>query len=283
MPSHSGPRNPEVETSCPADIRRHVLNRIEGRRRAPADLLKELAHDLNLPRERVQASVRELVAAGELCYVFEHGRTFIEPSFDRPVRVSERIVLAPPERAFQPGPEDVVIRIMPGASFGAGRHPTTRLALKAVDFVLARDGGSLARADSRMLDIGAGSGVLAMAAVKLGVATGLAIDIDPCAVAEARVNVALNGLDGRVVVSDRVAETIDGSYTLVTANLRTPTLARLAPCIAGFTEPKGALVISGIRAEECGELLCAFEAHFFDVLWRDEEQEWAGLALTKTR
>ncbi len=202
-------------------------------------------------------------------------------SFDRPVRVSERIVLAPPERAFQPGPADEVIRIMPGAAFGAGRHPTTRLALKAIDFMLGHHGGSMAQAGSRVLDIGTGSGVLAMAAVMLGIETGLAVDIDPCAVAEAKANVDLNGLSERIVVCDRNAETIDGGYQMVTANLRTPTLVRLAPYVAEQVDPRGALVISGIRAEECGELLCAFEAHFFDVLWRGEEQEWAGLALMK--
>jgi ribosomal protein L11 methyltransferase len=263
-------------------IRLHVLNRI-GRRHVPADLLKELAQDLNLPRERVQAALRELVAVGELAYTFEHGRTFLEPSFDRPVRVSDRIVLAPPESVFQPRPGDAVLRIMPGASFGAGRHPTTRLALKAIDFVLGRDGESLPRPGSRVLDIGAGSGVLAMAAVKLGIETGLAIDIDPCAVAEAKANAALNGLSGRIVVSDRAAETIDGVYTMVAANLRAPTLARLAPYIAEYTAPRGALVMSGIRTAECDELRGAFEKRSFIVVWIEEEQEWSGLAMTKRR
>jgi len=280
MPLHSDPRAPELKTSSASDIACHVLDRVGGRR-VPAELLRGLAHELNLPRERVQAILRKLVAAGELAYVFEHGRTFLEPSFDRPVRVSDRIVLSPPERTFLPGPADVVIRIMPGASFGAGRHPTTRLALKAIDFVLGKNGLSLGRPGSRLLDIGAGSGVLAMAAVKLGIESGLAIDLDPCAVAEAKANVDLNGLSGRVVVCNRAAEAIDGNYTLVTANLRTPSLIRLAPAIAGHTVPRGALVLSGIRTEEFDELLGVFEKRAFHAVWRDEEQAWAGLVMTK--
>jgi len=280
MPSHPDPSEPEPNPSCLHTIRRHVLNRI-GRRHVPADLLKELARGLNLPRERVQAALRELVAVGELAYTFEHGRTFLEPSFDRPVRVSDRIVLAPPERVFQPRPGDAVLRIMPGASFGAGRHPTTRLALKAIDFVLEHDSELLTGPGSCVLDIGAGSGVLAMAAVQLGIETGLAIDIDPCAVAEAKANVDLNGLRGRIVVSDRAAETIEGRYTLVTGNLRTPTLARLAPYIAEYTAPRGSLVMSGIRTAECDELLGAFEKRSFIVVWIEEEQEWSGLVMTK--
>jgi ribosomal protein L11 methyltransferase len=237
--------------------------------------------DLNLPSEQAKASLRALVAAGELVYVFEHGRNFLEPSFDRPVRVSDRIVLAPPERTFQPGSADVVIRITPGAAFGAGRHPTTRLALKGIDFVLGRHGGSLVRGGSRVFDIGTGSGVLAMAAVLLGIEAGLAVDIDPCAVAEAKANVDLNGLSERIVVCDRNAETIDGGYQMVTANLRTPTLVRLAPCIAEQVEPRGALVTSGIRTEECDKLLGEFEKHLFNAVWRDEEQEWVGLVFTR--
>jgi ribosomal protein L11 methyltransferase len=132
-----------------------------------------------------------------------------------------------------------------------------------------------------MLDIGTGSGVLAMAAVMLGIETGLAVDIDPCAVAEARANVELNGLGRRITVSDQAADTIDGSYDLVTANLRTPTLVRLAPVLAARIPPQGALVLSGSRAEECGELLGELDRHFLNPVWRGEEQEWVGLALTK--
>jgi ribosomal protein L11 methyltransferase len=279
MPSPSDPGPPAPEPFAASDIRRQVLNRIGAGRRAPAELLKELAHDLRLPRERLQAGLRELVAAGELSYVCEHGRTFLEPSFDRPVRVSDRIVLIPPGRIFRPRPADAVIRIMPGAAFGAGRHPTTRLALKGIDFVLGRWTKALTGPARRVLDIGAGSGVLVMAALKLGIESGLAVDIDPGAVAEARANLELNGLGRRVVVCDRAAEAIEGRYALVTANLRTPTLARLAPCIAGYCTPRGALVLSGIRIAECGELLSAFETHFFNTVWREEECE--GLALTR--
>lgn len=270
-----------MKTLPEPDIRRYVLDRLGVRRSTPADLLNELARQFNLSREQAQALLRELVVAGKLAYSFEHGRTFIEPSFDRPVRVSEHIVLTPPGRLFDAGPRDAVIRIMPGAAFGAGRHPSTRLALKGLDFVLACDGRSLTGAGSRVLDIGTGSGVLVIAAVKLGIESGLALDIDPCAVTEARSNVEENGLSGRIAVTDRSAEAVDGVYELVTANLRPPTLARLAPRFAKWTAPRGALVISGIRSEEYAELTGVFEPLAFDVCWRDGEQDWAGVALTK--
>jgi ribosomal protein L11 methyltransferase len=278
MRSLSDHRDPGLKFESIETIRRRAMNRIGGRRCAPADLIRELMRELKLPRGPVQMGLDELVAAGELAYVFEHGQTFLEPSFDRPGRVSDRIVLTPPGRALQPRPTDVVIRIMPGAAFGAGRHPTTRLALKAVDLILGRAGKAPAGC---MLDIGTGSGVLAMAAVMLGIETGLAVDIDPCALAEARANAELNGLSRRITVSDQAAESIDGRYDLVTANLRTPTLARLAPRFSRWIAPQGALVLSGMRAEECGELLGELDKHSLNPVWRGEEQEWAGLALTK--
>jgi len=279
MPLRSDPGG--LKLSSTADIQRLILNRIGRRRRPPGQLLNELTLGLNLPRRQLQATLRELVAAGELAYVFEHGRSLLEASFDQPVRVSARIVLTPSDRVFQPGPADVVIRILRGAAFGAGRHPTTRLALKTIDFILSQLAGSWDRAGSRMLDIGTGSGVLAMATVMLGVETGLAVDIDPCAVSEARANIALNGLSERIVVGDRSADGIDGAYRLVAANLRTPTLVRLAPDIAAHVDPRGALVVSGIRNEECAALLSELGKYGFDAVWRDEEQDWVGLALMK--
>jgi len=221
MPSHSDPREPEPNPSCVHNICRHVLNRIGGRRHVPADLLKELARDLNLPRERVQAALRELVAVGELAYTFEHGRTFLEPSFDRPVRVSGRIILTPPGQIFQarrarPSSRYArcLVRRRPPSHHPAGAEGH-RFRSRTRQRIADRAGQPRARPRT-------GSGVLVMAAVKLGIETGWGVDIDPCAVAEAQANVDLNGLRGRIVVSDRAAETIEGSYTLVTGNLRTP-------------------------------------------------------------
>ncbi len=275
MPSLTAPADPAEE------IRNRVLRLIGGRRMPPADIIKEIGGLLKLKKNRVQRAIHDLVAAGELAYTYEHGRTFLEPSFDRPVRVAERIVLVPPGKAFAHGPENVVIRIMPGVSFGAGRHPTTRLALRGVEFVLTRCEKPPAGPGSRVLDIGTGTGVLAMAAVLLGLEAGIGIDFDPCAVAEARANVRLNGLDARISVSDTAVERISGSFALVAANLRLPTLLRLAPSIAAWTLPGAAVVMSGIRLEEGETLLSAYAKQSFEQMWCDDEDKWMGVALVK--
>jgi ribosomal protein L11 methyltransferase len=275
MPSPTAPADPAEE------IRDRVLRLIGGRRMPPADIIKEIGGRLKLKKNRVQRAIHELVATGEIAYTYEHGRTFLEPSFDRPVRVAERIVLIPPEKGFASRPEDVVIRIMPGASFGAGRHPTTRLALRGIEFALTRCEKASTGPGTRVLDIGTGTGVLAMAAVLLGIEAGIGIDRDPCAVAEARANVRLNGLDALIAVDDTALERISGPFALIAANLRLPTLLRLAPSVAAWTPPGAAVVISGIRLEEEEALLSVYAKPSFEPLWCGEEDEWAGVALVR--
>ncbi len=230
----------------------------------------------------MQLAIRELVAAGELAYVFEHGRTFLAPSFDRPVSVAPRIVLTPPGKKIQPSSEVVVVYISPGISFGGGHHPTTRLALRGVEFALTHGRVTLGGPGSRMLDIGTGSGVLAIAALKLGIEYAIGIDLDPCALAEAKANVWLNGLESRIGISDAPAESITGSFNLIAANLRLPTLLRLAPGLKRWATSDAAVVVSGLSPEEKATLLSVYERQSFRQVWWDEEEEWLGLALRKT-
>jgi ribosomal protein L11 methyltransferase len=259
------------------------LDYTAGRRRAPADILKRFVRRSHVTRETVQAAIRELVAAGELTYTFEHGATFLEPSFDRAVRVAERIVLSPPGKDFPPEPGDVVIRIMAGASFGAGRHPSTRLALRGIEVALPREGTLLARPGSRMLDIGTGTGVLAIAAVRLGIESGLGIDIDPCALSEAKENIRLNGLEERIAISRQAVEDLQQTFTLIAANLRSPTLSRLSIKMRSLLVSPGALVIAGLRVEERDDVLSVFRAAGFQCEWTEHEAGWAGAVLKEMK
>lgn len=279
MPSPTDPRESRRKLPFTEDIRKGILEYIAGRRRTPADILKRFVRSSRVPREMVQAAIRKLVAAGELAYTFEHGGTFLEPSFDRPVRVAERIVLSPPGREFQPEADDVVIRITAGASFGAGRHPSTRLALRGIEVALPREGTLLARPGSRMLDIGTGTGVLAIAAVRLGIESGLGIDIDPCALSEAKENIKLNGLEERIGISRQAVEDLQQTFTLIAANLRSPTLRRLSVKIRSLLDSPGALVIAGIRVEEREDVLSVFRDAGFQCEWTAEEAGWAAAIL----
>lgn len=246
---------------------------------APAELLASLGRPGS--RTALRQAVREMVAAGELAYALEHGRTVLEASFDRPVRVSERITLAPPDRGGTPLGGGVLVRLTAGAAFGAGRHPTTRLALRGIDRALQASGAPAGRS-GRVLDVGTGTGVLAIAALALGMQGGVGIDLDPCAVVEARDNVRLNGMDERIRISDQPLETVAGRFALVTANLRPPTLVRLAGTLRARMQVRGALVVSGMRAEERADVTAALQGGGgLRSTWFEEEGGWAAVLLER--
>ncbi|MBT8368535.1 MAG: 50S ribosomal protein L11 methyltransferase, partial [Deltaproteobacteria bacterium] len=167
----------------------------------PLALEKRLFEKYELNKKQIKSVIRDLVAAGELSYTYEYGSTYLERSFAKAVRISKHVVLQPLGHHYRSHPNDVVVEIKPGASFGAGNHPTTRLAIKGIEFVLL--GGQVVdkRHNTSVLDIGTGSGVLLITAILCGLETGLGIDIDACAQVEAAENVRINGLEDRVVVS----------------------------------------------------------------------------------
>jgi ribosomal protein L11 methyltransferase len=135
--------------------------------------------------------------------------------------------------------------------------------------------------DSQALDIGTGSGVLAVAAVLFGIGRAVGIDIDPCARTEAEKNVKLNCLEHRITILDAAIEDIQEPYALITANLRYPSLKRLCSHIAGILQKKGAAVVSGIATHEVEDLLDAFNRNGCRCTWQADEKGWAALVLYK--
>ena len=219
-------------------------------RLTPRQLEKTICTIYGLNKARTKALLKDLVVKGELEYTYEFGSSYLVPSFNKPVRISDRVVVRPPGHRFKPSPDDVVIRLQPGAAFGGGRHPTTRLSLRAVEYVLKKVRPNWLSAHCSVLDIGTGSGILAIAAIGLGIKKGLGVDIDPCAIAEAAENRDLNLLQKRLAISDRRIEAIDASYSLVIANLRYPSLKHLYPQVTRLTDRSGWLVLSGFRSHE---------------------------------
>lgn len=198
----------------------------------------------------------------------------------RPLVVSPRLVVRPPPaaHALAPGQRELVIE--PRQAFGTGGHATTALALQALDDVLA------SRPGARVLDVGCGSGVLALAALALGAAGAVACDLDPIAARETRENAAANRLGPLLVFTGSLAALAPGRFALVVANMirreLTPLLAGLAARIA----PGGALVLSGLLAGERAELearLAALGARVRAAREQRDERGDAWLALIATR
>jgi ribosomal protein L11 methyltransferase len=245
----------------------------------PIVLAKTAARRFALPVKSIKELIQELVTAGHLTYTNQYGITFLEISFNQPVRVSKHLVLTPPQFRYEQKAGDIIIKIAWGASFGSGQHPTTRLSLQALDFMLA-DNDHI-NDDHSFLDMGTGSGVLAIAAAGLGMTKGIAVDIDPCARAEAKANIALNGFADRILVCRHLADTTHLIFSLITANLRYPSLQKMAARFSLWLADEGVLVLSGFKKEEMDMLLAVYENNKFVCVWQKTEQGWASVVLRR--
>ena len=165
----------------------------------------------------------------------------------KPLRVGKRLLIVPTWEDAAELPGDLVIRIDPGMAFGTGGHETTRLCLELLEHTMDRS--ERASAPS-LLDLGTGSGILAMAASLLGAGRILALDIDPDAVAVARENLALNQLSDQVECGMTPLEGLTEKFDIILANILAEELVRLAPYLADRLYPGGSLILSGILAEK---------------------------------
>ena len=174
----------------------------------------------------------------------------------------------------------IVIDIDPGMAFGSGSHDTTRTCLKAVSLVFrGRESCFKNPAKETLLDVGTGSGVLAIAAKKLGVKKVVAIDNDPIAIKVASGNAGLNKV--KISVSRDSVSRVKGRFSVVVANIQSNTLLRLKKDIEAKVAPKGVLVLSGILASEVGEVKAAYEKTGLELNSVIRSREWRTLILKR--
>ncbi|GAB4474080.1 MAG: 50S ribosomal protein L11 methyltransferase [Burkholderiaceae bacterium] len=188
-----------------------------------------------------------------------------------PVRISERLWIVPSWHA-PPDPRAIAIRLDPGAAFGTGSHATTRLCLRWLD--------AHVRPGARVLDYGCGSGILAIAAAKLGAGRVVGTDLDPQALAAARENSVNNAVTADYTAPDRVPA---GRFDLVLANILSNPLKILAPALLARVAPGGSLVLSGIlerQAQELIDIYAAVDARVPLRVWATDE---GWVCLTGTR
>jgi ribosomal protein L11 methyltransferase len=196
----------------------------------------------------------------------------------KPLRVGRRLLIVPSWEEPQPLQDDIVLRLDPGMAFGTGGHETTRLCLDLLEQIMDNMPTLLTPA---VLDLGTGSGILAMAAVQLGAGRVCAVDIDPLAVDVARENLAINGLTDQVECSTTPLDSLDGSFDVILANILAEELVRLAPALCERLSPGGSLVLSGILAEKEGLVRIGFSAQPMEYLTTLHEGEWVALHYRK--
>jgi ribosomal protein L11 methyltransferase len=194
-------------------------------------------------------------------------------AFFKPAQVSPRLAIRAPWTAFDPLPGVDVLVIEPGMAFGTGLHETTRLCLQAVD--------RYAPAAS-VLDVGCGSGVLGIAAARLGAGQVLCFDNDPVATDVTVENAAVNGVSERVVARTATLDQVAGQWHLVIANILSSVLRVLRDDLVAHTLPGGVLALSGILTSEAPALLEDFMQHpALDYIQTQTMGEWVCIELRR--
>src|SRR5581483_2233561 len=190
-------------------------------------------------------------------------------------RIGERLVIVPSWREYAARPADVPLLLDPGMAFGTGLHPTTRLCLLAVE--------RLVRPGHDVLDLGTGSGILAIAAARLGARSVQALDVEPVAIEVARTNAVRNQVDDRVEVAlgslphPRVPP---ASRDLVLANITIRALQELQTAVRGVLRPGGRAVFSGILAEDGPRFRDALVASGWRDARTDQEADWIAITVS---
>ena len=192
------------------------------------------------------------------------------------LRVGRRVVIKPSWGEYEPAPGDALIELDPGMAFGTGHHPTTCTCLEALE--------ELAFSGARVLDLGTGSGILGIAALRLGARKLVALDVDPVAVRVARANFRANGFRREVRLArgslpHRLVE--EEGFDIALANINAYIVKEKTPRLAATLRPGGFLVASGILDREADDVKETLEAHHLHVTKTLRQGDWATLLARK--
>ena len=194
------------------------------------------------------------------------------------MRVGRRLVIKPTWRRHRAATEDVVLALDPGMAFGTGLHPTTRLCLAVLEGLADR--GTLHGA--RALDVGCGSGILAIAAAKLGATSVHGVDTDPIAIDATTANAARNRLTGRITARLGSLPSGEPPFDVVLANLIASVLIALAPRLRDELRPGATLLASGIFIDREAEVRSAFDTVGLVTTARSAEGEWVAVEAVRS-
>ena len=194
----------------------------------------------------------------------------------KPLKIGNRIVIVPAWEKYNANDGELVVKMDPGMAFGTGNHETTRLVIELLE--------KYVKGGERVLDVGCGSGILAICAARLGAGICRAYDIDPVAVKVARENIADSGLENITCdVSDllRGVDKKDGGYDIICANIVADIIIRMIPDIGAYMNDGAVILASGIIVERADDVINAFEEHGFYIAEKSVDNGWCALAVKK--
>lgn len=232
-----------------------------------------LSDDLSFLRERLDANGLG-DASIEVVGVCEEDWANSWKEFYKPFKIG-KIVIVPAWEEYTATDDEIIVRMDPGMAFGTGTHETTRLIIGLLQKYVKK-GDSL-------LDVGTGSGILAICGAKLGACECYAYDIDPMSVRVANENIRECGLEGRIVCEQsdllRQAYRRDGGYDVICANIVADIIIRMTPDVSPFMNKDTVLLASGIITERCDDVVACFEQNGFKIVERAEDNGWCALAV----
>ena len=238
----------------------------------PAD--KPTEHYTMFIKEKLDAL--KLEAKTELISLCEEDWANSWKQYYKTLKIGKRIVIVPAWETYQPAEGEITVRMDPGMAFGTGTHETTRLVIELLeDYTLP---------GCYMLDVGTGSGILAICASKLGAERCNAYDIDPMAVRVANENIRESGQTNVTCEVSDLLKQVDlsgGKYDLICANIVADIIIRMTPDVGAYLKDDGVLLASGIISERAEDVISSFEKHGFRVAEKREENGWCALAVKK--
>ena len=199
-------------------------------------------------------------------------------AYYKPIKIGSKIVIVPAWEKYEAEEHELIVRMDPGMAFGTGTHETTRLVIGLLE--------KYTTPGVRMLDVGTGSGILAICASKLGAGECKAYDIDPMSVRVARENIKDSGLSNITCDQSDLLRSVDlegGKYGLVCANIVADIIIRMTPDVHKYIADDGVLLASGIIMERSSDVVECFEAHGFEIVERAEENGWCALAVKRKK
>ncbi len=191
-------------------------------------------------------------------------------AYYQPLLAGKRILIRPPWIDYAPKNDEIVVILDPGMAFGSGTHPSSRLCVLGLE--------STVKPGLTVLDVGTGSGILAISAAKLGALKIDAVDIEPVSVRSARENAERNGVGGLIHVERGTAGgPFTGKYDIVVANIISRVLIEISEGLRASVKPGGALVLAGVIEEHEENVRAAFEPFGFVLSQRRQIEDWVGL------
>lgn len=184
----------------------------------------------------------------------------------KPSKVGEKIVVKPIWEEYEVKDEELVVELDPGMAFGTGEHETTRMCIQALEKYVQKD--------STVFDVGCGSGILAIAAAKLGAKLAVGVDLDPVAVESAKENVGFNNIDNIEILHGNLIEVIDGKADIVVANIIAEIICILTEDVSRLIKPNGYFITSGIIHDRVEMVTNKLEECGFEVVKVNKDGEW---------